>query len=179
MRTLRIEAQVEYPNTSWPHRARLPLSRIILLGATVSLIAVTSSASSFPATRASENIPVERLHFYQSKEGLTFAKAWGDPAAGPHSNYIMLPGSYASPLHVHTSDYYGVVVSGVVTNERRAQPDRPLRPGSYWFQRGGEPHTTKCLSREECLIFVTSHGSFDIRVVPDPAPAGQTPARKP
>lgn len=116
----------------------------------------------------SVNIPVGALGFYRNKDGLIFANAWGDPARGPHSNYIRLPGSSASPLHVHTASYYGVVISGVVANERQARPDRPLGPGSYWYQRGGEPHVTKCLSRADCLIFVTSRGAFDIRPVASP-----------
>lgn len=118
---------------------------------------------------SSVSIPVDRLAFYRSKEGLIFANAWGDPATGPHSNYIRLSGRYASPLHVHTSSYYGVVIDGTVSNESARHADVPLAPGSYWFQKGGEPHVTKCLSASDCLIFVTSPGRFDIRLVGDAA----------
>lgn len=149
------------------------LAAVIGLGATVGGASPVSNGA-----EGSVNMPAEQLRFYQNKDGLTFANAWGDPATGPHSNYIKLTGNTASPLHVHTSNYYGVVISGTVSNERRAQPDQALRPGSYWFQKGGEPHVTKCLSTADCLIFVTSHGAFDIRPIPDPAPPG-APAEQP
>lgn len=128
---------------------------------------------------ASVNLPVGQLRFYQTADGLTFANAWGDPTKGPHSNFIKLPGDTASPLHIHTSSYYGVVISGVVSNERRGDPDRPLAAGSYWFQLGGEPHTTTCLSHVDCLIFVTSQGRFDMRPVVVTAPAGQPAGQRP
>jgi hypothetical protein len=178
MNSKQPEMRSTNPNTSL-RRVRFRNWRASLLGSAICVSAVASIAASSPTVRTSANIPVEQLKFYQTKEGLTFAKAWGDPAAGPHSNFIRLPGSYASPLHVHSSDYYGVVVTGVVANECQAKPDRPLRPGSYWFQRGNDPHTTKCLSREPCLIFVTSHGAFDLRVVSAPSTLGRDPAHHP
>ena len=153
--------------------------RVAVLAAVVGLSAAVAAASPTSETAdTSVNIPIEQLRFYQNKDGLTFANGSGDPATGPHSNYIRLPANYAGSLHVHTSSYYGVVISGVVSNERRAQADEPLGPGSYWFQKGGEPHITKCLSQVECLIFVTSHGAFDIHPVADTATPG-TPAEPP
>lgn len=141
-----------------------------ILAAVAVVAASAATAQPAPDNAAdSLNVPVGQLRFYQNRDGLTFANGWGDPAKGPHSNYIKLPGSYASPLHVHTSSYYGVVIIGVVVNQRPEQADQPLAPGSYWFQKGGEPHVTKCLSQGECLIFVTSQGRFDIHPVADPA----------
>jgi len=134
-------------------------------------MAVMASAAARPAgTEASEaslNIPVEELRFYQNRDGMIFADAWGDPQTGPHSNFIRIPPDTASPPHTHTSSYYGVVITGIVANERLgAAFDRPLRPGSYWFQKGSEKHVTKCLSAEACLIFVTSKGRFDYLPAP-------------
>lgn len=144
--------------------------KVASVAAVAGLSAALAAGSPEPKTAGlSVSIPIEQLRFYKNQDGLTFANAWGDPATGPHSNYIKLPANYAGSLHVHTSNYYGVVVRGVVSNERRAQADRSLLPGSYWFQKGGEPHVTKCLSQVECLIFVTSHGAFDIHPVNVPS----------
>jgi beta-alanine degradation protein BauB len=119
-----------------------------------------------PLAVRSVSVPVTELKFYEFM-GMPVAKAYGDPAKGAHSNYIKLPGGTVSPVHTHTHDYYGVVIAGVVANEQNpAGPDHPLAPGSYWYQKGGEPHVTKCISPTECLFFVTSSGSFDIHVVP-------------
>jgi hypothetical protein len=140
-----------------------------------SIAAISLLLLSFPqsartqraADAQSVNVPVTALRFYRNDDGMMFADAWGDPKVGPHSNFIRIPGNTASPLHTHSSDYYGVVISGVVANERpSADPDRPLMPGSYWYQKGKEAHVTKCISPTECLIFVTSTGPFDFIVVP-------------
>ena len=143
--------------------------RAALVAVAIGLATVVEAAPPRPAiSESSVSIPVGQLEFYRNKDGLTFANAWGDPATGPHSNYIKLTGRSASPLHIHSSSYYGVVINGTISNERRGQPDQPLARGSYWFQNGGEPHVTKCLSSEDCLIFVTSPGKFDIYPVAEP-----------
>jgi hypothetical protein len=126
------------------------------------LLAETCDAQPAEAGEASVSIPAAELQFYRNKDGLTFADAWGNPADGPHSNFIKLPANTVSPPHIHTASYYGVVIVGIVTNERvGAVHARNLSAGSYWYQRGGEPHVTSCISPTECVIFVTSHGSFD------------------
>ena len=121
------------------------------------------------------NIPATSLRFYRNADGMMFADAWGDPKTGAHSNFIRIPGGTTSPLHLHTSSYYGVVITGVVANERGVtDPDRPLMAGSYWYQKGREGHVTKCISQTECLIFVTSSGPFDFVVLTKPTAAGET-----
>lgn len=93
---------------------------------------------------------------------LRIANGWGDPANGPHSNYIKMAGGTASGVHTHSESYYGVVIAGVVANEPPgSKQDRPLAPGSYWYQKGNEPHVTKCISQTECIFFVTAKGAFD------------------
>jgi hypothetical protein len=139
------------------------------LGACSVTLALSTCDNAFgQAPRSSVSVPVQDLNFYElGKEKITVAKGYGDPAIGAHSNYIKLPGGATSPRHTHSSDYYGVVITGVVTNEQNAVgPDHPLAPGSYWFQKGGEPHVTKCISATECLIFVTQASKFDFHVTP-------------
>lgn len=105
------------------------------------------------------------MKFYEfGKEKIPAPKGAGDPASGAHSNYIKMPGRAASPRHTHTSDYYGVVITGVVDNEQNTAGRIALAPGSYWFQKGGEPRVTKCISATECLIFVTQASKFDFHV---------------
>lgn len=142
-------------------------------------LALGSAVAAVRTGDASMVLPVDQLAFYQNPQGLTVANAWGDPATGPHSNYIKMPGGAASGLHTHSFSYYGVVIAGIVANEPSdGVPARPLKPGSYWFQKGGEPHVTNCLSATECLIFVTSKGPFDFKPVkvgqgvPPPRAAG-------
>ena len=133
-----------------------------LVAVLLAVISVGSTAAPSARDDISVVMPASKLHFYQNKEGMTVANAWGDPATGPHSNYIRMPGRTASGLHTHSFSYYGVVISGTVANEPTAAASaRALGPGSYWYQKGGEPHVTRCVSSQECLFFVTSKGPFD------------------
>lgn len=144
-------------------RSKSASAALLVLG----VLLISPSAKADSADDTSIDVAVTELRFYQDKEGLTVADGWGDPARGPHSNFIKIPGDTTSPRHIHTQSYYGVVITGVVVNQATTVgPDKPLMPGSYWYQKGGEPHVTKCISPTECLIFVTSPGPFDFLVVP-------------
>jgi len=107
------------------------------------------------------------LHWHTNRQGMTVADAVGDPDSTAHSNFIRMNGGTTSDLHRHSFDYYGVVVTGVVVNEKSASsPERRLTAGSVWYQKGNEPHVTKCVSSTECVFFVTSPGPFDYVSVP-------------
>jgi hypothetical protein len=49
----------------------------------------------------------------------------------------------------------------VAVNGVPGSTDVQLPVGSYWFQRGGERHVTKCISPNECIFFIGQHGKFD------------------
>jgi hypothetical protein len=147
--------------------------RNLVLGHVGLVVASFAAVSAVPPEQSIEtsvSVPAAELQFYKTREGLNFANAWGNPATGPHSNFIKIPGGSASPPHTHTASYYGVVIAGTVTNERMGSVTaRSLSAGSYWYQRGGEAHVTSCISPTECLIFVTSNGPFDF----NPLKSGQ------
>jgi len=130
--------------------------------APLSALAIAAGETPNLYNDSSKVVSVTELNFYQNKAGLTIANGWGDPATGAHSNYIKMPGGTASGVHTHTYSYYGVVIAGVVANEPPGSAqDHPLAAGSYWYQKGGERHVTKCISQTECIFFVTSKGAFD------------------
>ena len=115
------------------------------------------------AKQHSINVPTAQLHFDETGVGqLKAAPGFGQMAQGAHGTFVKLPAGYSTPSHRHTSDYYGVVIQGVVANEQSATgKDRPLGPGSYWFQQGNEDHVTKCLSKVDCVTFVSQSDKFD------------------
>ena len=116
--------------------------------------------------KASTSLPVTALKFFgtgvKTDVGeLQAAPAFGDLAHGEHGTFVKMPAGFVSPLHTHTEDYYAVVVSGVGVNTQPGKADIPLPSGSYWFQAGGEPHVTKCISAVECIFFLSQPGAFD------------------
>ena len=92
---------------------------------------------------------------------LNAAPAYGDLGHGPHGTFVKMPAGFVSKVHSHTDDYWGVVIEGVAANGKPGSTDVPLPVGSYWFQKGGEEHVTKCLSPSECIFFISQNGKFD------------------
>jgi hypothetical protein len=68
---------------------------------------------------------------------------------------------FKSPVHIHTEDYFAVVVDGIGANHTPEDEAVPLPTGSYWSQRGEEAHVTQCLSDKDCLFFIVQPGKVD------------------
>jgi len=64
-------------------------------------------------------------------------------------------------MHIHSGEYWAVVISGVGVNGVPGSVDVPLPTGSYWSQKGGERHVTKCVSVTECIFFINQTNAFD------------------
>lgn len=130
-------------------------------------VMTTVAAADHLAVGASRNVPVTTLKYGPTgvSDGvhgeLLAAPAYGDLAHGPHGTFIRMPAGFVSPVHTHTEDYWGVVISGVAANGLPGSQDVPLPVGSYWFQKGGEAHVTKCVSPNECVFFISQRGGFD------------------
>lgn len=100
-------------------------------------------------------------------DGPQMAVLWGDPATGPSS--VLLKFKRASgALHIHSADYHLIVLEGTMkhwaANETEAAV-KPMAPGSYWFQPGGQPHGDSCVT-DECVMFINWAGKRDSRAVP-------------
>lgn len=136
---------------------------MILLASLVLTSAVVNAQSGSP----SRNLPTTQMKFSASgvKDAagreLLVSPAYGDLGKGPHGTFIRMPAGFSSVTHIHTGDYWGVVIAGVAANGKPGAPDVALPAGSYWFQKGGEDHVTKCISGNECLFFVSQTGPFD------------------
>lgn len=114
----------------------------------------------------SVSTPAGNIKFFGSgvktNKGELFAgPAYGDLQQGRHGTFIRMPFGFVSPVHTHTEDYYGVVIKGVGANQKPGGEVIPLAAGSYWFQKGEEPHVTQCLSKTDCLFFIVQPGKFD------------------
>lgn len=133
----------------------------------LSLTAIAGPALAQPAAdRTSVSIPANKINFLptgvKTEVGELFAgPAYGDFSKGMHGTFIRMPARFVSPLHNHTEDYFGVVISGVGVNTQPGKEEVKLYAGSYWFQRGGENHVTKCVSTTDCLFLIYQPGKFD------------------
>lgn len=86
----------------------------------------------------------------------------GNPDEGPSDMILKMPKGPGT-LHTHTADYHLTIISGEMKHWDASNDEskvRPLGPGSYWFQPGGEPHADSCLS-DECVMFIHWSGKRD------------------
>jgi beta-alanine degradation protein BauB len=136
-----------------------------ILGVAVLALAATA-AIALPEVE-SRSLPVTQLRYASTgvSDGVhghvQAAPAYGDFRHGAHGTFLKIPAGFASPLHTHQFDEWGVIISGVAANGRPSDPDIPLPPGSYFFQKAGEPHITKCLSSNECIMFLSQPGKYE------------------
>ena len=113
-----------------------------------------------PNSSQSLGIPAGEVK-YKDLGGPQLGTVWGDSAKGAHGSFLRLPKGFVSPPHLHTGDYYGVIVEGSVTNAQAGQQEVVLGPGSYYFQKGRTDHVTKCIGNTDCLIYISQSKAFD------------------
>jgi hypothetical protein len=136
---------------------------LTLLSGLVALCAAQAAAAQQPAAAASRSVPSDQVA-YKDVGGPQLGTVWGDAAKGPHGSFLRLPKGFVSPAHLHSGDYYGVVVEGTVTNAEAGKPEIAMGPGSYYFQKGKTDHVTKCLGAADCLIYISQSNGFDFIV---------------
>jgi len=100
------------------------------------------------------------------KTGIQVANVWGDVTKGAHGSFFRFDPGFVSPVHTHTYDYYAVVIKGELENYQPGQTPEKLGPGSYWYQRGKQAHTTACVSKESCEIYIVQQNKFDAQIPP-------------
>ena len=133
------------------------LASLAILGV---LWAAQPSLAQEPNSPQSLSIPSAQVK-YKDLGGPQLGTVWGDSAKGAHGSFLRLPKGFVSPAHLHSGDYYGVIVEGSVTNAEAGQQEVVLGPGSYYFQKGKSDHVTKCMSNADCLIYISQSKAFD------------------
>ena len=100
------------------------------------------------------------------KTEIQASNVFGDFATGQHGAFFTFTAGFVSPVHSHTYDYYAVVIKGVLENFELGVAPVKLGPGSYWYQVGKKAHTTSCVSKTPCEIFIVQAQKFDAQIPP-------------
>ena len=103
--------------------------------------------------------------------GLSMAVLQGDPAKGPHHSMLKFKDGFAAPLHHHSSDHFGTVVSGtlVLTVDGK---ETKLPAGSFFSFKGMKKHMTRCEPGADCVLSMDVRGKWDV------VPAKANPAEQ-
>jgi quercetin dioxygenase-like cupin family protein len=137
------------------------------------------TACAAPTTRLRSQtmivVPIETAYFFPadpaSPNGHEIAVLSGDPSSGPSAMLMRFKRGSGTP-HVHSADYQLVVLQGTMKHWGKGhtkESARPLGPGSYWFQPGGEAHSDICVT-DECLLHIAWSGKRDGRLATESDP---------
>jgi len=85
----------------------------------------------------------------------------GDPSKGASRFFVKVPSGFNVPLHHHSADHFGVVISGTMVFNVDGT-DQTLPAGSYFAYTGKKQHTTKCTDPAGCLLFIDAHSKWDV-----------------
>ena len=68
---------------------------------------------------------------------------------------------FAAPVHHHSSDHYGSVLSGNVVLVVDGKENK-LPAGSYFAFTGKQKHATRCEAGSDCVIAIDARGKWDV-----------------
>lgn len=139
-------------NPGSPVRA---LTLVFAMGSAVTLAAETPSGASH--TAATE------LVWGASGFGPEVSPVHGDLANEAHVTYVKFKAGMATPLHTHTADYVGIVITGVTMHWEPGKPEtrKELSAGAHWFMPGDVRHVSECLPGAECIMAIQQQRPMD------------------
>lgn len=111
-----------------------------------------------------DNVPVDRLAWEITEEGVGFAPLVGERFNEAYMAMVKLPAGLVSPPHVKSANMFGVVITGTITHLAiGADPslEVPLSEGAFYQVPAGVGHVSKCISEVDCVTFLYQDGKFD------------------
>jgi hypothetical protein len=100
----------------------------------------------------------------ENGKGIFVCWFYGNPGhSGPASLLMKYSADVKVAPHMHSSDYYAVVVSGKFRHFLRSENEyRVLTTGATWFQRGRVVHQDSCVGPEDGILSLFWPRGFDV-----------------
>jgi hypothetical protein len=86
---------------------------------------------------------------------------WGDPAEGAFAYFNRYDGGWQLPLHYHSHQLSGVIVSGTFVIHVAGEGAKQLTNGSYFSVPGKTRHTDACLPGPPCVVYFSGDEPLD------------------
>jgi quercetin dioxygenase-like cupin family protein len=140
------------------------IKRIAMAGVVaVALAWTTAHADSKKSGGKAVLTPVGDLKWVDATDaaGVKTAAVQGDPSKGASTFFAKLPTGFSVPLHHHSADHFGTVISGTMVFNIDGK-DVTLPPGSYFSFSGKKQHTTKCADDAGCVVFISTKSKWDV-----------------
>ncbi len=131
--------------------------------ALASLALITISGASASKGDATNHTSATELKWVESGFGPTVSPVNGDASKGDHVTYVKFTAGMTTPLHTHTHDYVGIVLSGVSMHWEPGKPEtkKQLSAGAHWFMPGNVAHVSECLPGAECVMAIIQKANID------------------
>jgi quercetin dioxygenase-like cupin family protein len=85
---------------------------------------------------------------------------------GPTTFLMKYSAGVKAPPHIHSGDYYAVVVSGRFRHFLESGGEsKVLTAGAMWFQKGQVVHQDECIGPEDCVLSIFWPHGFDVTFV--------------
>jgi Cupin domain len=91
----------------------------------------------------------------------TRGSLWGDPAKGPFAYFNRYAGGWQLPLHYHSNQLSGVIVSGTFVIHVAGQDAKQLPAGSYFSVPAKTRHTDACVPGSPCVVYFSGDDPLD------------------
>lgn len=131
-------------------------------------LAMAFAASFFGSTLAhagetATRTPAEEIAWGKTPFGPLASPVSGAFSAGQHITFIKFPAGMQTPVHTHSHDYVGIVISGVTRHFEPGKPETEvdLPAGSHWSIPAGLSHISECLPGTDCVMAIYQDESFD------------------
>ena len=113
--------------------------------------------------KSNTHVAEHELQWQTTPFGPEAAVISGDFTAGKHITYIKFEPGMKTPIHVHSNDYTGVVISGITKHWIVNQKDthKELAAGSNWSIPADTAHVSECLSQTQCIMVIYQDAAFD------------------
>lgn len=139
-----------------------PIKRVLTLATLATGLCTVTTLSA--DTSAIVNTPPTQFNWETTAEGVGFAPLIGERFTEAYMAMVRLPAGLVSPVHIKSSNMFGVVVSGTLIHHAvGAEPSTEIRlpEGSFYKVSAGIGHVSKCVSETDCVTFLYQDGKFD------------------
>jgi hypothetical protein len=89
----------------------------------------------------------------------------GDATKGAYLGFLKLPAGFESPPHMHTNDYWSVLVQGQMTHwaaDGGSEKDsKAIGVGGWTHMPGKVAHISKCYPGADCIFVIMQKGKND------------------
>ena len=108
-------------------------------------------------------IPADQMAWKELNPGapVMMSPLWEDRATGEYAMLLKFPAGVGVPIHAHTGDYYGMVLTGIWRHSFDGGEQKDMPAGSYIYQPGMGFHSDACVGSEDCILFIHQHVKFD------------------